>query len=120
MAPLRIWETTHLALLDLMLPGADGIELMESVPGLAGVPVIFLSAYGPPQRLSSFMQELDGHDIDLHLHAVGDRATRNILDAVEQAQDALGRAMKIEVTICRRSAIMGHFQGEKNVREVGC
>ena len=22
--------------------------------------------------------------------------------------------------ICRRSAIMGHFQGEKNVREVGC
>ena len=21
---------------------------------------------------------------------------------------------------CRRSAIMGHFQGEKNVREVGC
>ena len=36
-----------------------------------------------PQRLSSFMQELDGHGIDLHLHAAGDRATRNILDAVE-------------------------------------
>ena len=52
-----------------------------------------------PQRLSSFMQELDGHDIDLHLHASGDRATRNILDAVEQAQDALGRPLKIEVTI---------------------
>ena len=52
-----------------------------------------------PQRLSSFMQELDGHDIDLHLPASGDRATRNILDAVEQAQDALGRPMKIEVTI---------------------
>ena len=52
-----------------------------------------------PQRLSSFMQELDGHDIDLHLHASGDRATRNILDAVEQAQGALGRPLKIEVTI---------------------
>ena len=52
-----------------------------------------------PQRLSSFMQELDSHDIDLHLHASGDRATRNILDAVEQAQDALGRPLKIEVTI---------------------
>ena len=52
-----------------------------------------------PQRLSSFMQELDSHDIDLHLHAVGDRATRNILDAVEQAQGALGRPLKIEVTI---------------------
>ena len=52
-----------------------------------------------PQRLSSFMQELDSHDIDLHLHASGDRATRNILDAVEQAQGALGRPLKIEVTI---------------------
>ena len=52
-----------------------------------------------PQRLSSFMQELDSHDIDLHMHAVGDRATRNILDAVEQAQGALGRPLKIEVTI---------------------
>ena len=28
-----------------MLPGADGIELMERVPELAGVPVIFISGY---------------------------------------------------------------------------
>ena len=51
------------------------------------------------QRLSSFMQELDGQGIDLHLHAAGDRATRNILDAVEQARVALGRPLRIEVTI---------------------
>ena len=36
----------HLVLLDLVLPGTDGIELMESVPGLADLPVIFISAYG--------------------------------------------------------------------------
>ena len=47
-----------------------------------------------PQRLSSFIQELDGHGIDLHLHAAGDRATRNILDAVEQARGALGRLLE--------------------------
>ena len=52
-----------------------------------------------PQRLSSFMQELDGHGIDLHLHAAGDRATRNILDTVEQARGALGRPLGIEVTL---------------------
>lgn len=51
------------------------------------------------ERLSRFMQELDNHGIDLHLHAVGDRATRNILDAVEQAQDALERPLAIEVTL---------------------
>ncbi len=51
------------------------------------------------QRLSSFLQELDGQGIDLHLHASGDRATRNILDAVEQARAALGRPLRIEVTL---------------------
>ena len=35
----------RLVLLDLMLPGADGIELMEAVPELADLPVIFISGY---------------------------------------------------------------------------
>ena len=34
---------------------------------------------------------------------------------------AKGPFGSISITsVCRRSAIMGHFQGEKNVREVGC
>ena len=36
----------HLALLDLLLPGTDGIELMHEVHRVADVPVIFLSVYG--------------------------------------------------------------------------
>ena len=39
-------EKPHLVLLDLMLPGASGIELMQSILERADVPVIFLSAYG--------------------------------------------------------------------------
>ena len=35
-----------LVLLDLLLPGTDGIELLESVPELSDLPVIFISAYG--------------------------------------------------------------------------
>ena len=44
----RLLETRRpaLAVLDLVLPGADGIELMRTVPGLADLPVIFVSAYG--------------------------------------------------------------------------
>ena len=49
-------ERPHLALLDLMLPGMDGIELMESVPGLAHVPVIFLSAYGRDQVIARALE----------------------------------------------------------------
>ena len=36
----------ELALLDLMLPGTDGLELMKDILDVANVPVIFLSAYG--------------------------------------------------------------------------
>ncbi len=45
---LRIVESDRprLVLLDLMLPGSDGIELMKSILEIAEVPVIFLSAYG--------------------------------------------------------------------------
>ena len=45
---LRIVESDRprLVLLDLMLPGGDGIELMKSILDIAEVPVIFLSAYG--------------------------------------------------------------------------
>ena len=39
-------EKPELVLLDLMLAGTDGIELMRSIFEIADVPVIFLSAYG--------------------------------------------------------------------------
>ena len=45
-----------LVLLDLMLPGADGIELMESVPELGDVPVIFISAYGRDETVARALE----------------------------------------------------------------
>ena len=39
-------ERPDLVLLDLMLPDADGIELMGDIQKTADVPVIFISAYG--------------------------------------------------------------------------
>ena len=41
----------RLALLDLMLPGMDGIELMKEIRAIREVPVIFLSAYGQDQLI---------------------------------------------------------------------
>ena len=39
-------ERPDLVLLDLMLPGTDGIELMQEILDVVDVPVIFLSVYG--------------------------------------------------------------------------
>ena len=46
-----------LVLLDLMLPGADGIELMETVPELADLPVIFISAYGRDETVAKALEK---------------------------------------------------------------
>ena len=49
-------ERPHLVLLDLMLPGTDGIELMENIPALGEVPVIFISAYGRDQLVARALE----------------------------------------------------------------
>ena len=42
----------HLVLLDLMLPGTDGIEMMHDIHRTADVPVIFLSVYGQDEVIA--------------------------------------------------------------------
>ena len=49
-------EEPRLVLLDLMLPGADGIELMESVPELADLPVIFISGYARDETIARALE----------------------------------------------------------------
>ena len=55
---LRLMETEkpQLALLDLMLPDSDGIELMGAILGVADVPVIFLSAYGREEQIARALE----------------------------------------------------------------
>ena len=49
-------EQPHLVLLDLMLPETDGIELMERVPELADLPVIFISGYGRDETIARALE----------------------------------------------------------------
>ena len=45
-------EKPDLVLLDLMLPGIDGIELMKDILAAGDVPVIFVSAYGRDELIA--------------------------------------------------------------------
>ena len=50
-------EKPALVLLDLMLPaGTDGIELMQTVPELADLPVIFISGYGRDETIARALE----------------------------------------------------------------
>ena len=45
-------ERPQLVLLDLMLPGRDGIELLQDIPELSDLPVIFISGYGRDETIA--------------------------------------------------------------------
>ena len=56
LAHLLASEKPALVLLDLMLPGTNGIELMKQIPALADVPVIFISAYGREETVARALE----------------------------------------------------------------
>ena len=49
-------ERPRLVLLDLILPGSDGIELMQRVPELTDLPVIFISAFGRDETVARALE----------------------------------------------------------------
>ena len=49
-------QAPRLVLLDLMLPGTDGIRLMQTVPELSELPVVFISAYGRDETVAKALK----------------------------------------------------------------
>ena len=55
-------ERPQLVLLDLLLPGRDGFELLREVPELCDLPVIFISGYGRDETVArAFELGADDH-----------------------------------------------------------
>ena len=56
LAQIVRYEKPALVLLDLVLPGTNGIELMRTVPELTYQPVIFISAYGRDETVARALE----------------------------------------------------------------
>ena len=50
-------EKPHLVLLDLVLPDSNGIDLMQTLLGIAEVPIIFVSGYGKDQVIAQAFEQ---------------------------------------------------------------
>ena len=50
-------EKPHLVLLDLVLPDFNGINLMQTLLGIADVPIIFVSGYGKDQVIAQAFEQ---------------------------------------------------------------
>ena len=71
----------HLLLLDLMLTGTDGIELMRDILDIADVPVNFLSVYGQDEIIARAFEK---------------RADDYVVSRAQAASARMGRAHCIE------------------------
>lgn len=56
-------------------------------------------------QLHGLILDLDEEGLNLHAHAVGDRATRTLLNAIEDAHNTLLRAPNIRMTICHLEVV---------------
>ena len=57
------------------------------------------------QQVSNLILNLEEEGLNLHIHAVGDRATTTLLDAIQDSHDSLSRAPTIRITICHLEVV---------------
>jgi len=57
------------------------------------------------EEVHQLILDLEREGLNLHVHAVGDRATSTILDAVQNAHDSLQHAPTIRIAICHLEVV---------------
>ncbi len=83
--------TTVKIMTDGVLENYTGALMEPYCDGCGGHTDNYGLTYVERDLLAAAVTALDGHGFQVHLHAIGDRATRNALDAVEAAQRTNGR-----------------------------
>lgn len=105
---LSLFETDRpdLVLLDLMLPGEDGIELMKRLLVISEVPVIFLSGYDRDETIAQ------AFDLGASDYVVKPFSTTELLARIRAALRRQGRPKQVEPFVTGELTV--HY-GERRV-----
>ena len=95
----REYDTEHLKVhtMKIFMDGTQTIHTAAMVTPYEDTNTVGNTAFSK-EELAELIIKLNAEDLDLHLHTVGERASREVLDAVEMARKELGDDYHVKVT----------------------
>ena len=95
----REYNTEHLKVhtLKIFMDGTLKIHTAAMVDPYIDTNTTGVTAFSK-EELAEVLRQLNEEELDVHLHTVGDAASRTVLDAVELAKKELGESYRVRVT----------------------
>ncbi|MBP5484124.1 MAG: amidohydrolase family protein, partial [Bacteroidales bacterium] len=92
-------DTEHLKVhtMKIFMDGTQKIHTAAMVTPYVDVHTTGATAFSA-EGIAKLLKGLNDADLDLHLHTVGERASRTVLDGVEMARKEMGDKLKVRVT----------------------
>ena len=95
----REYNTDHLKVhtMKIFMDGTQKIHTAAKVTPYVDVHTLGATAFSV-EGIAELVKNLNEADLDLHLHTVGERASRTVLDGVEMVKKELGDSLHVRVT----------------------
>lgn len=95
----RMYNTEHVKVhtMKIFMDGTQKIHTAAMVTPYVDVHTTGATAFSA-EGIAKLLKELNEANLDLHLHTVGERASRNVLDGVEMARKEMGDDLHVRVT----------------------
>lgn len=95
----RMYNTEHVKVhtMKIFMDGTQKIHTAAMVTPYVDVHTTGATAFSA-EGIAKLLKELNEANLDLHLHTVGERASRNVLDGMEMARKEMGDDLHVRVT----------------------
>ena len=95
----REYDTEHLKVhtMKIFMDGTQKIHTAAMVTPYVDVHTLGSTAFSA-EGIAELLKNLNEANLDLHLHTVGERASRTVMDGVEIAKKEMGDSLKVRVT----------------------